>query len=137
MGKTFIKPQKIKFAHCDAAGIVFYPRYFEMLNELVEDWFEEALDLPFSKLHDGEGVPTVDIKIKFRKASRLGTLFTKKLWLTRLGTSSATYGFQFVDGETIYLEGEATIVHVTLSDKELKSQAWEKKMRIKMEEFLM
>ena len=31
----------IRFRHCDAAGIVFYPRYFEMMNDLVEDWFAE------------------------------------------------------------------------------------------------
>ena len=32
----------IRFSHIDGAGIVFYPRYFEMLGELFAD-------LPFAK----------------------------------------------------------------------------------------
>ena len=27
----------IRFHHCDPAGIVFYPQYFVLFNELVED----------------------------------------------------------------------------------------------------
>jgi 4-hydroxybenzoyl-CoA thioesterase len=26
----------VRFAHCDPAGIVFYARYFEMINGVVE-----------------------------------------------------------------------------------------------------
>ena len=35
--------ERVRFGHCDPAGIVFYPRYFEMLNALVEDWISEGL----------------------------------------------------------------------------------------------
>ena len=35
----------VRFADCDPAGIVFYPRYMEMFNALVEDWFREGLKL--------------------------------------------------------------------------------------------
>jgi hypothetical protein len=37
----FTKQEKVRFQHVDYAGIVFYPRFLEMLNCLVEDWFEE------------------------------------------------------------------------------------------------
>ena len=33
----------VRFGHCDAAGWVFYPRYFEMISDFVEDWFEDGL----------------------------------------------------------------------------------------------
>ena len=33
---------KVRFGDVDPAGIVFYPRYFEMLNAAVEDWFTMA-----------------------------------------------------------------------------------------------
>ena len=46
----FTKQEKVRFQHVDYAGIVFYPRFLEMLNCLVEDWFEEAIDRPFSKM---------------------------------------------------------------------------------------
>ena len=47
---VFQREQVVRFGHCDPAGIVFFPRYFEMLNELVEDWFAQALGLPFAVL---------------------------------------------------------------------------------------
>jgi hypothetical protein len=34
----------VRFGHCDAAGWVFYPRYFEMVSDFVEDWFEDGLE---------------------------------------------------------------------------------------------
>ena len=34
---AFVFPQKVRFQHCDPAGIVFYPRYFEMLNTTIEE----------------------------------------------------------------------------------------------------
>ena len=40
---SFTTTRKVRFEHCDPAGIVFYPRYFEMINGTVEDWFEEDL----------------------------------------------------------------------------------------------
>ena len=68
MNNYFTKQEKIRFKHVDYAGIVFYPRFLEMLNDLVEDWFEEALDRPFSKIHETNGIPTVDLKVQFKKA---------------------------------------------------------------------
>ena len=57
--------QKVLFKHCDPAGIVFYPRYFEMVNDCVEAFFDEALGLPFEDLHDSGAMPTAQIQTKF------------------------------------------------------------------------
>lgn len=115
---TFTKTEQIRFKHVDYAGIVFYPRFLEMLNDLVEDWFEVALERPFSKMHDtGNGIPTVDLKVQFKKAARIGEVLTKSLWVTNLGGASVTCGFQFTDedGKTC-LEGEVTLVNVALNN---------------------
>ncbi len=34
---------KIRFAHCDPAGIVDFAAHFDILNGVVEDWFSEGL----------------------------------------------------------------------------------------------
>ena len=34
---------EVGFRHCDPAGIVFYPRYAEMVNDTVEHWFKHGL----------------------------------------------------------------------------------------------
>ena len=97
MNQPFIKQEKIRFKHIDYAGIVFYPRFLEMLNDLVEDWFEEALDRPFSKMHETNGIPTVDLKVQFKNAARIGETLSKKLWVAELKSSSIVCGFQFTN----------------------------------------
>jgi 4-hydroxybenzoyl-CoA thioesterase len=36
MSQQFTKQEKIRFKHIDYAGIVFYPRFLEMLNDLLK-----------------------------------------------------------------------------------------------------
>jgi 4-hydroxybenzoyl-CoA thioesterase len=43
MADVFVRDKRVRFQHCDPAGIVFYPQYFVMIHELMEDWFTEAL----------------------------------------------------------------------------------------------
>ena len=149
MNNYFTKQEKIRFKHVDYAGIVFYPRFLEMLNDLVEDWFEEALDRPFSKMHDTRqsqtgqsqtnGIPTVDLKVQFKKAARLGETLTKKLWVINLGGASVTCGFRFEDehGKTC-LEGEVTLVNVAIANERnnIKAEAFNDDMKSKLAQFL-
>ncbi|CAH1687999.1 4-hydroxybenzoyl-CoA thioesterase/acyl-CoA thioester hydrolase [Hyphomicrobiales bacterium] len=37
----------IRFSHCDPAGIVYTPVYFDLFNGVIEDWFADALRLPY------------------------------------------------------------------------------------------
>jgi 4-hydroxybenzoyl-CoA thioesterase len=82
---------QIRFAHCDPAGIVFYPRYFEILNGVVEDWFAEELGFSFQEiLKSGLGIPTVHLNVDFIAPSRLGDELWVTLAVTGLGSSSVT-----------------------------------------------
>lgn len=138
MNNTFTKQEKIKFKHIDYAGIVFYPRFLEMLNDLVEDWFEEALDRPFSKMHETNGIPTVDLKIQFKNPARLGEVLTKKLWVIELRNSSVLCGFQFVNGnDAIVLEGEVTLVNVKIAEdrEKIKAEGFSDEMKEKISNF--
>jgi 4-hydroxybenzoyl-CoA thioesterase len=131
----FIKQEKIRFQHIDYAGIVFYPRFLEMLNCLVEDWFEEALDRPFSKMHETNGIPTVDLKVQFKKAARLGETLTKKLWVKEIKSSSMICGFRFEDeNENTCLEGEVTLVNVSIAEdrQSIKAEAFTEEMKKKI-----
>lgn len=139
MSNYFIKEEKIRFQHIDYAGIVFYPRFLEMLNALVEDWFEEALERPFSTIHETSGIPTVDLKVQFKKAARLGETLTKYLWVKNLGGTSVTCGFRFDDanGKTC-LEGEVTLVNVAISEdrNSIKAEPFSEKMKEKINPFI-
>ena len=81
---------RIEFNHCDPAGIVFFARYFEILNSQVENFFRDRLDYPWERLmfQDRQGVPTVRIEIEFRNPSKMGDLLRFDLSVRRLGKSS-------------------------------------------------
>lgn len=135
---NFTKQEKIRFKHIDYAGIVFYPRFLEMLNDLVEDWFEEALDRPFSKMHETNGIPTVDLKIQFKKPARLGEILTKKLWVIELKTSSLLCGFTFEnENKEIILEGEVTLVNVKIQEdrNSIKAEAFNEEIINKINKY--
>ena len=80
----------VRFSEVDAAAIVFYPRYFEMINGVVEDWFAQSLDMPFNQMHadNNSAVPTVETSCQFMAPSRLGDELTFNLAVVKLGTSS-------------------------------------------------
>ncbi len=104
---------KVLFRHCDPAGIIFYPRYFEMVNDLVEAFFEDVLGWAFEELLKTGGVPTAEIRLRFTAPSRHGDRLRMRLEVMRLGRASMRLGFtaHSQTGE-MRIEGESTLVHV-------------------------
>ncbi len=137
--QKFIKKETVRFQHVDFAGIVFYPRFLEMLNNIVEDFYDEVLGLPFKSIHKTGGIPTVDLKVQFKKAARLGDELTKYFWVKKLGTSSMQCGFTFTHADgSICLEGEVSLVRVEFAEgrDEIRSSPFPEDMRAKLEEYL-
>lgn len=79
----------VEFNHCDPAGIVFYPRYFEMINSVVENFFADVAGRSFAALISaGEGVPAAQIDTRFQAPSRLGDRLDWQLLIVRVGGAS-------------------------------------------------
>jgi len=130
---AFLYPQKVMFNHCDPAGIVFYRRYFEMINDCVEAFFEDVLVLPFSALHKKGGVPTAEITTRFTTPSRLGDILSIRLDVTKLGRSSVGVQTQAECGGQTRVDANANLVFVN----ELgKPTSWPAPVREKLEKCL-
>jgi 4-hydroxybenzoyl-CoA thioesterase len=86
----FERPLLIRFSHCDPAGIVFFPRYLAMFNDLVEDWVTEALGIPYAELLGPRrtGLPSVSLNCQFSAVSRMGDEVMLGLSLEHIGRSS-------------------------------------------------
>ena len=109
----FTFTQKVLFRHCDPAGIVFYPRYVEMINDCVEAFFEQRLDWPFHQIHpDGWKVPTASISIDFRAPSRHGETLELALRVLRIGRTSITLEITASCGGELRFRSESVLVHV-------------------------
>lgn len=86
------------FADCDPAGIVFYPRYLEMLNAVVEDLLAEELGFSFQEiLKSNLGIPSVHLNADFIAPGRLGDELSVTLAVTRFESSSLTVEVVFSD----------------------------------------
>jgi 4-hydroxybenzoyl-CoA thioesterase len=90
---TFIKPYMIRLSHCDATGQVFYPNYFHIFNALVEDWFYEAIEIPFDQFLMGRklSLPTVKLESTFNAPCRMGESVDFWLTVTHVGRSSLRF----------------------------------------------
>ena len=81
----------VEFNHCDPAGIVFYPRYFEMTNSVVENFFADEAGLSFARMMAaGQGVPMARLETDFHAPSRLGDRLEFTLAVTRIGGASVS-----------------------------------------------
>ena len=90
MGQPFERDKLIRFHHCDPAGIVFYPQYFVLFNELVEDWFNHGLRQDYADLVYKQrlGTPMVKLQTEFVSPSQIGETLRLSLLVRRIGRSS-------------------------------------------------
>ncbi|MFZ3583086.1 acyl-CoA thioesterase [Loktanella sp. DJP18] len=114
---AFRHQNSVMFQHCDPAGIVFYPRYFEMMNAVVETFFDTALGWSFRDMHtiDKVGVPTGRIAAEFHAPSRLGDTLDWKLSFSRIGGASADFTLSAVCDAERRLSVTGTLVLVNLA----------------------
>jgi len=105
----------IRFTHTDPAGIVFFPRFFEMIQAAVEEWFTHGLGITFAKfVKDGFGTPTAHTECDFLRPCFLGDFLDIAVTLERIGRTSFELSFEgTVDGE-VRLRARSVLVLFSL-----------------------
>jgi 4-hydroxybenzoyl-CoA thioesterase len=90
IGKAFSRTRRIRFSDCDPAGIVFYPQYFVLFNDLLEEWFDGASAGGFADyiVRSRCGLPTVKLEAEFKAISRMGDDVILTLHAIRVGQRS-------------------------------------------------
>ncbi|MGZ5184178.1 MAG: acyl-CoA thioesterase [Caldimonas sp.] len=88
----FEQAHRIRFSECDPAGIVFYPQYFVLFNDLLEAWIDALLPIGFAGFITRRrfGLPTVRLEVDFKGMSRMGDDVVLSLQVVRLGGKSLT-----------------------------------------------
>ncbi len=124
----------VEFNHCDPAGIVFYPRYFEMTNSVVENFFREVVGHSFAAMMaTGVGVPTARIETNFLAPSRLGDVLGWSLIVTRTGGSSVRLHLDAECDGARRVACDLTLVRVGTGGRPLH---WSDAMRASFEPYL-
>ncbi len=112
----FSQNYRVRFAHCDAAGIVFFPQYLVMLNGFIEDWLTEGLGVDYYALFTGRriGLPTVALECEFVRPSRMGEIVRFSVTLDKLGSRSIVLRLQCHCGDELRWTMHQTLVTLDL-----------------------
>ena len=124
MSTRFTVSYPVRFAHCDPAGIVYYPRYFELCDAAIEEWTETVIGVSRKTLHldMGLALPTVDLKAGFPAPSRLGDWLDIAIVIERVGRSSIVLACDVTSGGEKRLS--VTFTQVLTSMDEMRPQPW-------------
>ncbi len=87
---AFTRNVTVRFSHCDPAGIVYFPHYFDIFNGFIEDWYGQELGYDYAELIMGSryGFPFVHLDCDFKIPSRMGDVIDLTLLVERIGRSS-------------------------------------------------
>jgi 4-hydroxybenzoyl-CoA thioesterase len=135
-GEVFEIDETVRFAHCDPAGIVFFPQYLVMLNILHERWFTEALGVPYHR-YIGErrlGMPTVRLECDFTAVSKHGDRLRQRLSVAKLGRTSFEVAAEFDSGSELRARFRQVLVCTSLANH--KSHPLPDDLRSGMQRFL-
>lgn len=126
--RIFSRKTVVRFEHCDAAGIMFYPRFFGLVNEMVEDWFA-SIGHPFAAMHvdQRKGVPTVRLESEFIAPVRMGQTLSQSLGVDAIGHSSCHLKHLAAVGDAIVARFDQTIVYADLET--MKAEPWPDDLR--------
>ena len=80
----------IRFRHCDPARIVYFASHFDIINDVIEDWFIHGLGLPYydlvGKRHIGLGY--AHASCDFHRPARMGDVLTYSVKVEKVGNKS-------------------------------------------------
>jgi acyl-CoA thioesterase FadM len=125
----------IRFSHCDPAGIVYFARYFDLMNGVVEDWFGEALGIDYHEMIGPRriGLGYASASADFAKPGFMGDRLEFAVVVDRIGRKSCTLRIHaFKEAEPALL---ARLVIVTTSLETHTSIAIPEDMRAALERY--
>ncbi len=104
---------EIEWGDCDAAGIVFFPRYFAFFDASTAKLLEKATGMKkiaWTKTYGIVGIPMVDTGAKFIVPSRYGDVIVIETRATDVRRSSFDVAHRVFKGETLAIEAHETRV---------------------------
>ena len=88
---TSTRRTRVEWCDCDPAGIIFYPRYFEIFDTSTTVLFERALGMnkiAYLKHYNFAGYPMVSAQARFLQPTRFGDEIAIETRVSEFGRSS-------------------------------------------------
>jgi 4-hydroxybenzoyl-CoA thioesterase len=121
---TVTRTERIHWGDCDPAGIIYYPRYFEIFDRCTTGLLEQALGMTkhqYLLAYDFSGHPVVDTRARFLHPTRFGEEVVIESTLAELRRSSFQLRHRLSKDGELYVEGSETRVWVRRQSADAKS----------------
>ena len=108
-----VRTTRIEWCDCDPAGIIFYPRYFEIFDTSTTALIERVLGMnkfAYLKAYDFAGHPVVETRGRFRQPTRFGDDISIETKLVECGESTLKLEHRISKGGALAVEGFETRV---------------------------
>lgn len=131
---TCAQEMEVRWGDCDAAGIVYYAKYF--------DWFTDGriallkqIGLPYQKFFHEQGIVVVVIEAscRYRKNLRSEEKYMLSTTFTKLGRTRMVYDYLITKPEDQSVVAEGRTVHAYIDEtgkpfdiKKRRPDLWEK-----------
>jgi len=90
---AFTTRLNVRFSHCDPAGLVYTPRFIDIVNGVIEDFFIQELNINYhDMIHNrGVGLGYAKVDCDFFRPAFMGDRLAFTPLITHLGRCSAIY----------------------------------------------
>jgi 4-hydroxybenzoyl-CoA thioesterase len=110
---TNTRRTRIEWCDCDPAGIIFYPRYFEIFDTSTTVLIERALGMnkiEYMKAYNFAGHPAIETRARFRQPTRFGDEVTVETAVVECSGSTFKLEHRLSKAGTLAAEGFETRV---------------------------
>jgi YbgC/YbaW family acyl-CoA thioester hydrolase len=131
--RRFELRRRARFQDVDAAGIVFFARFFEYAHEAFEEWMRAAGLAISARLRAGDvGMPLAHAEADFHAPTRHDETLVVTVEVARLGESSVGFSFSLLSEAG---EARATVrtTHVCIDRASFRPRPWPAEMRAAIE----
>ena len=134
----FTKRYRYRWGDMDEAGIAYYPSFFQYFHCCFEDWWSDALGVPYPQLarEENQGFPTVRVECDFLSPIRYGDEPDIHLAILRLGTSSIEFAYWMTAPDGVDPLCRARITTVAVDKRTMKKQTLPDRWRAAFEPYL-
>jgi 4-hydroxybenzoyl-CoA thioesterase len=112
---TSTRTIRIEWGDCDPAGIVFYPRYFEMFETCISTLFERATGLTkfqMLRTYEFSGYPVVQARAQFLASAKYGDDVIAETSISEFRRSSFDVRHRVLNDGKLAVDGFETRVWV-------------------------
>jgi 4-hydroxybenzoyl-CoA thioesterase len=125
----------LRFGDCDPSGIAYFPAYLNMLNGVVEE-FWNSLGHPWTKQINerSRGTPTAHLSCDFTRPSRFGDRLLFELRVANIGKASLEVAHRIVCGGEVRWTAKQVLVSTDISTG--AAVPWHDDVRGALEKFM-